>query len=51
MRQNKILLDLRQREVYGLERHWELIANLTTVSRNGGQLKLLNLTDKITDLR
>ena len=28
----------------------ELIANLTTVSRAGGQLKLLNLTDKITDL-
>jgi anti-sigma B factor antagonist len=28
----------------------ELIANYTTVSRSGGQLKLLNLTDKIQNL-
>jgi anti-sigma B factor antagonist len=28
----------------------ELIANYTTVSRDGGQLKLLNLTDKIRNL-
>jgi anti-sigma B factor antagonist len=28
----------------------ELIANFTTVSRDGGQLKLLNLTDKIQNL-
>ena len=28
----------------------ELIANYTTVSRDGGQLKLLNLTDKIQNL-
>ena len=28
----------------------ELIANYTTVSRQGGQLKLLNLTDKIQNL-
>lgn len=28
----------------------ELIANYTTVSRNGGQLKLLNLTEKIRNL-
>jgi len=28
----------------------ELIANYTTVSTSGGQLKLLNLTDKIQDL-
>ncbi|HKZ03610.1 MAG TPA: STAS domain-containing protein [Pyrinomonadaceae bacterium] len=28
----------------------ELIANFTTVSREGGQLKLLNLTDKIQNL-
>jgi anti-sigma B factor antagonist len=28
----------------------ELIANYTTISRDGGQLKLLNLTDKIRDL-
>lgn len=28
----------------------ELIANYTTVSRQGGQLKLLNLTDKIQSL-
>ena len=28
----------------------ELIANYTTISRNGGQLKLLNLTEKIQNL-
>ena len=28
----------------------ELIANYTTISRQGGQVKLLNLTDKIQDL-
>ena len=28
----------------------ELIANYTTVGRGGGQLKLLNLTDKVQDL-
>ena len=28
----------------------ELIANYTTLSRDGGQLKLLNLTEKIRDL-
>jgi anti-sigma B factor antagonist len=28
----------------------ELIANYTTLSREGGQLKLLNLTDKIQNL-
>jgi anti-sigma B factor antagonist len=28
----------------------ELIANYTTLSRDGGQLKLLNLTDKIQNL-
>jgi anti-sigma B factor antagonist len=28
----------------------ELIANYTTVSRQGGQLKLLNLTDRIQNL-
>jgi anti-sigma B factor antagonist len=28
----------------------ELIANYTTVGRNGGQLKLLNLTEKVQDL-
>lgn len=28
----------------------ELIANYTTISRQGGQLKLLNLTDKIQNL-
>lgn len=28
----------------------ELIASYTTVGRNGGQLKLLNLTDKVQDL-
>ena len=28
----------------------ELIANYTTVGRSGGQMKLLNLTDKVQDL-
>jgi anti-sigma B factor antagonist len=28
----------------------ELIANYTTISRDGGQLKLLNLTEKIQNL-
>ena len=28
----------------------ELIANYTTVSRQGGEVKLLNLTDKIQNL-
>ena len=28
----------------------ELIANYTTVNRGGGQLKLLNLTEKVQDL-
>jgi len=28
----------------------ELIANYTTVTRNGGQLKLLSLTEKIQNL-
>ena len=28
----------------------ELIANYTTVGRGGGQMKLLNLTDKVQDL-
>jgi anti-sigma B factor antagonist len=28
----------------------ELIANYTTLSRDGGQLKLLNLTEKIQNL-
>ena len=28
----------------------ELIANYTTITRQGGQVKLLNLTDKIQDL-
>lgn len=28
----------------------ELIANYTTASRDGGQVKLLNLTDKVQDL-
>ena len=28
----------------------ELIANYTTVSRQGGQLKLLNLTDRVQNL-
>jgi anti-sigma B factor antagonist len=47
---NKILLNLgnvRHMDSSGIG---ELIANYTTVTRGGGQLKLLNLTDKIQDL-
>jgi anti-sigma B factor antagonist len=47
---NKILLNLgnvRHMDSSGIG---ELIANYTPVTRGGGQLKLLNLTDKIQDL-
>jgi anti-sigma B factor antagonist len=41
----KVLLNLRG-EVYGFIGVGELIANYTTITRQGGQLKLLNLTDQ-----
>jgi anti-sigma B factor antagonist len=47
---NKILLNLGSVRYMDSSGIGELIANLTTVTRAGGQLKLLNLTDKITDL-
>ena len=47
---NKILLNLGSVKYMDSSGIGELIANLTTVNRTGGQLKLLNLTDKITDL-
>lgn len=47
---NKILLNLRHVNYMDSSGIGELIANYTTVSRGGGQLKLLNLTDKIQSL-
>src|SRR5881394_1804923 len=46
----KLLLNLRGVKYIDSSGIGELIANYTTVSRGGGQLKLLNLTDKIQDL-
>jgi anti-sigma B factor antagonist len=46
----KILLNLGGVSYMDSSGIGELIANYTTVSRGGGQLKLLNLTDKIQDL-
>ncbi|HXD32021.1 MAG TPA: STAS domain-containing protein [Pyrinomonadaceae bacterium] len=47
---NKILLNLAGVKYMDSTGIGELIANYTTVSRGGGHLKLLNLTDKIQDL-
>ncbi len=47
---NKILLNLGRVNYMDSTGIGELIANYTTVSRQGGQLKLLNLTDKIQNL-
>ncbi len=47
---NKILLNLARVNYMDSSGIGELIANYTTVSRSGGQLKLLNLTDKIQNL-
>ncbi len=47
---NKILLNLAGVKYMDSSGIGELIANYTTVTRAGGQLKLLNLTDKIQDL-
>jgi len=45
-----ILLNLRGVKNIDSSGIGELIANYTTVSRDGGQLKLLNLTEKIQNL-
>lgn len=46
----KILLNLRSVKNIDSSGIGELIANYTTLSRDGGQLKLLSLTEKIRDL-
>lgn len=46
----KILLNLAEVKNVDSSGIGELIANYTTLSRDGGQLKLLKLTDKIRDL-
>jgi anti-sigma B factor antagonist len=46
----KILLNLAGVKYMDSSGIGEMIANYTTVSRDGGQLNLLNLTDKIKDL-
>jgi len=46
----KILLNLSGVKNVDSSGIGELIANYTTISRDGGQLKLLNRTDKIRDL-
>ena len=46
----KILLNLGGVKYMDSSGIGELIANYTTVSRQGGQVKLLHLTDKIQDL-
>ena len=47
---NKILLNLAGVRYIDSSGIGELIANYTTVKRGGGQLKLLNLTDRIQNL-
>ena len=47
---NKVLLNLAGVKYIDSSGIGELIANYTTISRNGGQLKLLNLTDRIQNL-
>jgi anti-sigma B factor antagonist len=46
----KILLNLKGVKNVDSTGIGELIANYTTITKNGGQLKLLNLTEKIQDL-
>lgn len=46
----KILLNLAAVKNVDSSGIGELIANYTTISRDGGQLKLLNLTEKIQNL-
>ena len=47
---NKVLLNLAGVKYMDSTGVGELIANYTTVTRNGGQLKLLSLTEKIQNL-
>jgi anti-sigma B factor antagonist len=47
---NKLLLNLKGVRYIDSSGIGELIANFTTVSRGGGELKLLNLTEKVQDL-
>jgi anti-sigma B factor antagonist len=47
---NKVLLNLSGVNYMDSSGVGELIANYTTLTREGGQLKLLNLTDKIQNL-
>ena len=46
----KLLLNLKGVRYIDSSGIGELIANYTTVGRGGGQLKLLNLTEKVQDL-
>jgi anti-sigma B factor antagonist len=46
----KILLNLGGVKYIDSSGIGELIANYTTVSKDGGQMKLLNLTEKVKDL-
>jgi len=46
----KVLLNLRGVKYVDSSGIGELIANYTTISRQGGQLKLLNLTERIRNL-
>lgn len=46
----KVLLNLAGVRYIDSSGIGELIANYTTAKRDGGQLKLLNLTDKVQDL-
>ncbi|MEO8436108.1 MAG: STAS domain-containing protein [Pyrinomonadaceae bacterium] len=48
--QKKILLNLGGVGNIDSSGIGELIANYTTVSKDGGQMKLLNLTEKVNDL-
>ena len=47
---NKVLLNLGGVKYIDSSGIGELIANYTTVKRGGGQLKLLNLTDRVQNL-
>jgi len=49
-RNTRILLNLAGVKYIDSSGIGELIANYTTVGRSGGQLKLLNLTEKVQDL-
>jgi len=47
---NRVLLNLAGVKYMDSTGVGELIANYTTITRQGGQLKLLNLTDRIQNL-